>query len=68
MTKSRDKPTCDASRRNRRAHSAWKVEIHMRRQSVSSRRSTRVRISSAALLVKVTARIADGSAKFSLTR
>ena len=55
MTKSRDNPMLGASRRSSRAHSAWKVEIHIARQLVSRSDSTRERISSAALLVKVTA-------------
>ena len=46
---------CGASRRSSRAHSAWKVEIHIARQLVPSSASTRVRISSAALFVNVTA-------------
>ncbi|MNC91415.1 hypothetical protein D3C83_76740 [compost metagenome] len=57
MVKSRLRPMLWASRRNNRAHSAWNVETHMARQSVSSSRSTRSRISWAALLVKVTAMI-----------
>ena len=57
MVKSRLRPMLWASRRSSRAHSAWKVEIHIARQSVSSSRSTRSRISCAALLVKVTAMI-----------
>ena len=60
MTKSRDRPMCGASRRSSRAQSAWNVEIHIPRQSTPSSVSTRVRISSAALLVKVTARIRSG--------
>ncbi len=36
MTKSRDRPMCGASRRSRRAHSAWNVEIHICRQSMPS--------------------------------
>ena len=51
---------CGASRRSSRAHSAWNVEIHICRQSMPSSVSTRVRISSAALLVKVTARMRSG--------
>ena len=52
---------CGASRRSRRAHSAWNVEIHTPRQSSPSSASTRSRISSAALLVKVTATISPGA-------
>ena len=40
-----------------RAQVEWKVEIHICRQSTSRSVSTRVRISPAALLVKVSARI-----------
>ena len=59
---------CGASRRSSRAHSAWNVEIHICRQSTPSSVSTRVRISSAALLVKVTARTRSGRRSRSLTR
>ena len=55
MTKSRDKPIAGASRRSRRADSEWNVEIQRREQSVCRSADTRSRISSAALLVKVTA-------------
>ena len=50
-----------ASRRSSRAQSAWNVETHMRLQSEPSSASTRARISSAALLVNVTARTSCGS-------
>ena len=60
MTKSRERPIAGASRRSRRAHSEWNVETHMRLQSEPSSVSTRVRISSAALLVKVTASTSSG--------
>ena len=60
MTKSRDSPIAGASRRSSRAHSAWNVDTHMRLQSEPSSDSTRARISSAALLVKVTARTSCG--------
>jgi hypothetical protein len=68
MTKSRDRPMCGASRRSSRAHRAWNVEIHIRRQSMSSSDSTRRRISPAALFVKVTARISSDLAAPLLTR
>ncbi len=68
MTKSRDRPMSGASRRSRRAHSAWNVEIHIARQLVPSRLSTRVRISSAALLVKVTASTPSVGTRCSATR
>src|ERR1700752_1154505 len=67
MTKSRDSPMCGASRRRSRAHSAWNVEIHIRLQSTPSSVSTRVRISSAALLVNVTASSRSASHRPSLT-
>ena len=44
-----------------RAPIAWKVPTHMPAGSVPSRRPMRSRISPAALLVNVTARIARGS-------
>src|SRR3989442_4679399 len=50
-----------ASRRGRRAESAWKVPIHNPRGSAPSSAATRARISPAALLVKVTAKIRCGS-------
>ena len=48
------------SRRRIRAPTAWKVPSHMPVTSVPSSFSTRPRISRAALLVKVTARISWG--------
>src|SRR5687768_15107840 len=68
MTKSRLRPIAGASRRSSRAHSAWKVEIHMRLQSEPASDPTRARISSAALLVNVTARTSHGLAWPSPTR
>ena len=38
MTKSRDRPIAGASRRSRRAQSAWKVEIHTPAASVAQQR------------------------------
>ena len=55
MTKSRDRPIAGASRRSSRADSEWNVEIHIREQSACKSADTRVRISSAALFVNVTA-------------
>src|SRR5260221_3964723 len=68
MTKSRERPIAGASRRRRRAHSEWKVETHMRPQLSPRSASTRARISSAALFVKVTARISCDCAWPSPTR
>ena len=68
MTKSRARPSAGASRRNSRAESAWNVDSQMCRQSSPTSRSTRSRISSEALFVKVTARISYGAAFFSVMR
>ena len=38
MTKSRDRPMAGASRRSSRAHSEWKVEIHMARAVAARQR------------------------------
>src|SRR5579864_3176792 len=60
MAKSRGRPALGASRRSRRAHSEWNVESHGCAGGTparSSKSETRLRISSAALLVKVTARM-----------
>ena len=62
MTKSRDRPIAGASRRSRRAQIEWNVEIHIDPVWLSSSAPTRSRISSAALLVKVTARTWSRSA------
>ena len=43
-----------------RTQAEWKVDTHMARVARPTRRATRLRISSAALLVKVMARIASG--------
>src|SRR5438128_348106 len=59
MTKSRLSPAAWASRRSRRTHRLWKVEIQLRTGAPGSSASTRSFISPAALLVKVTARIAS---------
>src|SRR6185312_13792605 len=68
MTKSRERPIAGASRRSRRAQSAWNVDTHMPVTSEPSSDSTRARISSAALLVKVTASTSCGFAWPSPTR
>ena len=68
MTKSRDRPMAGASRRSSRAQSEWNVDTHMPVTSEPSSDSTRARISSAALLVKVTARTSFGFAWPSPTR
>src|SRR5436309_10224471 len=61
MVKFGPKPNTAASRRNRRADSAWKVPIHRPRGSAPSSAATRARISPAALLVNVTAKMRDGA-------
>ncbi len=53
---------CGASRRRSRAQRAWNVEIHMVLALPPSSASTRSRISSAALLVNVTASTSSGAA------
>ena len=55
-------PTLAASRRRMRTHAEWKVITHMARARGPTRASTRSRISAAALLVKVMARICPGCA------
>src|ERR1700730_17717068 len=62
MAKSRGRPAFAASRRSRRAHSEWNVDSQGCAGGTPARKSkseTRFRISSAALFVKVTARIAS---------
>ena len=49
--------------RSRRAQAAWKVITHIRRETPPTSEETRSRISSAALLVKVIARIWFGCAR-----
>src|SRR5713101_7049431 len=53
-------PSRLASRRRMRTQAEWKVEIHMRCATGPTSATTRCRISSAALLVKVMARISNG--------
>ena len=53
-------PTALASRRRIRTQEEWKVEIHMVLATPPTRDSMRSRISAAALLVKVMARIWPG--------
>ncbi len=56
------------SRRSSRAPRAWKVPSHIPEALSPTSCSMRVRISRAALLVKVTARISDGLARPVATR
>ena len=60
MTKSRDSLMRGPWRRNTRAQKLWKVDIHSRGASEARSASTRSRISSAALFVKVTASTSSG--------
>src|SRR6478672_10127434 len=60
MTKSRPSLTFSAYMRSRRAQVAWKVPTHMPRPRPPVSFSRRSRISPAALLVKVTARMRSG--------
>jgi len=53
-------PTWEASRRRMRTHAEWNVETHMARLRAPTSEATRSRISPAALLVKVIARICPG--------
>ena len=55
-------PMTSAWRRRMRTHAEWNVEIHMPSDAPPTRCSTRSRISFAALLVKVIARIWLGHA------
>src|SRR5260370_20597627 len=62
MAKPRGRPAAAASRRRRRAQSEWNVESHGCAGGTPARNSrseTRLRISSAALLVNVTAKMAS---------
>src|SRR6267143_6895269 len=63
MTKWRSIPSALPSRRRMRTPMAWKVPIQIAPAARLRRFSTRPRISRAALLVKVTARISPGSAR-----
>ena len=51
-----------------RTQAEWKVETHISLARLPTRSITRPRISAAALLVKVMARIAPGCTRRSLTR
>src|SRR5690554_6887369 len=62
MVKFLVKPKCSASRRRMRTQAEWKVEIHIPRAVSPTIASTRSRISAAALLVNVIARIWLGHA------
>ena len=53
-------PMASASSRNIRTHMAWKVQTHMPRVPSGKMAARRSRISAAALLVKVMARICQG--------
>ena len=55
-------PIASAWRRRMRTHAEWNVEIHMPSACPPTRAATRSRISAAALLVKVIARIWLGHA------
>src|ERR1700730_406855 len=63
MTKCRSTPSALPSRRRMRTPMAWKVPIQTAPAVRFRRFSTRLRISRAALLVNVTARISPGSAR-----
>ena len=62
MTKSRERPMDPASRRSNLAQIEWKVDTHIPPMSAPRSFATRARISSAALLVKVTASTSRGCA------
>src|SRR6187397_3650618 len=68
MTKLGLRPAAAASRRRRRTHRLWKVEIQLLRGAPGRRASVRAFISPAALLVKVTARMASEGTPFSRMR
>ena len=57
------KPSRSASARSMRTHMEWKVDTHMPRERVPTSCARRSRISAAALLVKVMARISHGAAR-----
>ena len=57
------KPSRSASARSMRTHMEWKVDTHMPRERVPTSCAKRSRISAAALLVKVMARISHGAAR-----
>ena len=62
------KPNCSASRRRIRTHAEWNVEIHMPCARSPTSCATRSRISPAALLVNVIARIWLGQASLVRSR
>jgi len=68
MTKRRGTPIRSPYIRRRRAHIAWKVPSHRPSARPPRRSSARRRISPAALLVKVTAKIRWGGTFRSRTR
>ena len=53
-------PSLACSRRRMRTHAEWKVDTHIARAAPPTSSATRSRISAAALLVKVMARIEPG--------
>ena len=57
------KPSRSASARRMRTHMEWKVDTHMPRERVPTSCAKRSRISAAALLVKVMAKISQGAAR-----
>ncbi|MDI2023157.1 hypothetical protein PJL18_03705 [Paenarthrobacter nicotinovorans] len=63
MEKFEFRPTLAASRRRIRTQEEWKVEIHMPLARAPTNASMRSRISAAALLVKVMARISPWCAR-----
>ena len=63
MVKVERMPSAACSERRMRTQAEWKVEIHMARETRPSIASRRSRISLAALLVKVMARICPASAR-----
>ena len=68
MVKLRVKPSRSASARRMRTHMLWKVDTHMPRERGPTSAPRRSRISAAALLVNVMARISHGAAPKSSMR
>src|SRR4051812_48742279 len=66
MVKLRLKPMRSASRRSIRTQAEWNVDTHILRATGPTRAATRFFISSAALFVKVMARISNGDTPRSL--
>ena len=63
MEKVERSPAASCSRRRMRTQAEWKVDTHIRSPAGPTRPATRSRISAAALLVKVIARISPGRAR-----